>query len=190
MHRNRAHQGAATSRICDAARLVLRRCSDHSCARVAVRCALMLAPRSGKFASLEPAHVVGENLRVIERERSRRIARIAERGVLRVIGAPRRPRCARDVDHRDRLAARIPIRPRIHAKQRAKLDLERYLLARLAHCGLLDGLAKIDEAAGNRPAQREILTLDQNYFVANLGDYVGGYRRTFRAWHDAILTWR
>src|SRR5580704_11177140 len=104
--------------------------------------------------------------------------------------AARRSRCAPDVYHRDRLAARIPIRPRIHAKQRAKLDLERDLLARLAHRSLLDGLAKIDEAAGNRPAQRKILTLDQNDFVANLGDYVGGYRRTLRAWHDAILTWR
>ena len=97
---------------------------------------------------------------------------------------------ARDVYHGDRLAARIAIGPRVHTQQRAQLDLERDLLARLAHGGLLDSLAKIDEAAGNCPPQRKILALDQNDFVADLGNYIGSYRRAFGPWHDAILTWR
>ena len=53
-----------------------------------------------------------------------------------------------------------------------------------------DSLAKIDEAAGDCPSRRKIVALDQNDLVADLGNYVGGYRRTFRPWHDAILTWR
>src|SRR5277367_5317780 len=78
----------------------------------------------------------------------------------------------------------------LEVELRALLDLERDFLARLAHRRILDRLAEIDEAAGNRPAQWKITPFDQNDFVANLCDYVGGYRRTFRPWHDAILTWR
>ena len=46
---------------------------------------------------------------------------------------------------------------RVDADERAELDLDLELLARLAPRGVLDGLAELDEAAGERPATRALV---------------------------------
>src|SRR5258708_5348898 len=103
---------------------------------------------------------------MIERQRRRRRARIEEPHRLRVVGGTRLSTRTRDVYDSYRLSARIAIGPRIDAEQCANFDIKRNFLARLANRRLFDGLAEINEAAGNRPPVRKILALDKNHLVA------------------------
>ena len=59
--------------------------------------------------------------------------------------------CREDDQHRARVGARVD------ADEAAELDLHLELLARLAHGGVLDGLAELDVAARERPAPRALV---------------------------------
>src|SRR6185437_11856324 len=83
--------------------------------------------------------------------------------------------------------ARIAIGSRIDAKHRAQLDVERSLLPRLTHRGVLDGFSDVNEAARYRPSKWKILAFDQDDAVADFGDHVGGDQRAYWTRHHAIL---
>ena len=125
---------------------------------------------------------------MIERERRRRLVGRKESNFLGIVLRLRRTPAATDVNHRDRLSARIPIRSRIDSEQRPQLHIERSLFERLAYCRLLDGLAEINEASRDGPSIRDILAFDQRYTVSDFGDYVGGNWRSHWTRHAAILT--
>src|SRR5262249_48962123 len=70
---------------------------------------LHLPPWRGILAGLDEARVVAQDLHVIECERRRRMARVEEREILRIVSGNRRARRSRDVHRRDGLPTRIAI---------------------------------------------------------------------------------
>src|SRR5262249_23297155 len=103
-------------------------------------------------------------------------------------GGSRSSARAGNIDRGDGLAARVTPGSRVDPEQGTQGDLERGFFQRLADRRLLYGLAEIDETTGNRPAERKILALDQNDFVANLHDRVGRNWRAFGLGHSATLS--
>src|SRR5579862_1038737 len=148
---------------------------------------LSALPWRGMLACFEEVHIVAQNFRVIECQGRRRIARIEESTIFRIIGRYRGAARPSDVHGGDGLAAWVAIRPRINPQQCAQLDVERDFFLRLADGGLLDRLAKIDKAAGNRPSFGKIFALDQNDLIANFGDHIGGDGGTYWTRHLSSL---
>ena len=99
---------------------------------------------------------------MIERQRPAPVAGVGDDGPPGVVGAPGPPRGPGQEDRRDGVEARVPGRVRVGAELADKLDVERGLLAGLAHGGGLERLAVFDEAAGQRPAGRRVPALDEH----------------------------
>src|SRR5271169_4096523 len=156
-----------------------------SCAR---KRASLAAPGCGQLAGTDEAQVIGKNFGVVKRERRRRRIGREQSDSLGVVGGTRLAMRSSDVHHRDGLAARIAVRTRVDAEQRAQLDLERGLLAQLADGGVLDLLADVDEAAGKRPSEGKVAPLDQHDIVSDFGDHVSRDRRAYWLGHAWRLT--
>src|SRR5216684_2324235 len=77
------------------------------------------APRRRKFAGPNESHVVGEYLRMVEGQRLWRFVRHEKPGRFRIVARMRRPTPAPDVHDCHGMAARVAVRPRIDAQQRA-----------------------------------------------------------------------
>ncbi|GEM_PF-2488667 len=99
---------------------------------------------------------------MIEGQRPAPVAGVGDDGPPGVVGAPGPSLGPGQEDRRDGVAARVPGRVRVGAELADELDVERGLLAGLAHGGGLERLAVIDEAAGQRPAGRRVPALDEH----------------------------
>jgi hypothetical protein len=137
-----------------------------------LRCPLLAPPR-GKFTGPEEEQIIVKNFSVVKGEWHGRLGGCEESDLFGVVARTRDPAGASYVNHRGGLSARIPIWSRIHSEQHPQLDLERSLLQRLAHSGVLDGFADIDEAPRKRPPKRKILALDKYDPIANFGSACG-----------------
>ena len=96
---------------------------------------------------------------MVEDER-RRVRRVGHDDGSRVVAGDRLARGRRDVDDRDRMAARVARRVGIDAQHLAELHVEAGFLARLAHRRMLDRLADVHEAARQGMARRRMAAAD------------------------------
>ena len=99
---------------------------------------------------------------MVEGERPRPVAGVEDdrpAGVVRAPGFACRPS---HEDRRDRVEARVARRVRVSAHLAEELDVERGLFAGLAAGGRFERLAVLDEPAGQGPAGRRVLALDED----------------------------
>jgi hypothetical protein len=99
---------------------------------------------------------------MVEGQSKAPVAGIDDRRGPGVVAGLRRACGPGDEDRRDGVEARVPPGVGIGEKLAEELDLERCLLAGLADRGRLERLAVVDEAAGEGPAGRRALALDQD----------------------------
>src|SRR6516162_6393083 len=121
---------------------------------------------------------------MIEGEWRRRSSGIEETDLLCIIRRYGIATPATDINDRHGLPAGVAVRPGIDSKKSAQFHFERDLFARFTHRRLLDGLAEVDETAGNCPSERKILSLDEHDLVANLDDHIGRKRWTHGTSHS------
>jgi len=125
---------------------------------------------------------------MIERERRRERIWRKQPDTLRIVRGDRGTRGTSDIHSGYGLSARIAIRARVDPKQRDEFDLQADLLSRFSNGSAFHAFSEINEAAGNGPAERKILSIDQNDAIADLDNYVGGHRRCLRSRHDVKVT--
>lgn len=99
---------------------------------------------------------------MIEGQRPAAVAGIGDDGRPGVVAAPGPARGPGQEDRRDGVEARVPGRVRVGPELAEELDIERGLFAGLPDGGRLERLAVVDEAAGQRPAGRRVLPLDED----------------------------
>lgn len=99
---------------------------------------------------------------MVEGERERPVAGIGDDGRPGIVGPPGPARRPGQEDRRDRVEARVARRVGVGAELADELDLERGLLAGFPDGRRFERFAVVDEAAGQGPAGRRVLSLDED----------------------------
>ena len=119
---------------------------------------------------------------MIEREGQAPVAGIEDDGRSGVVGAPRKAHRPGQEDRRNGMEPGVPRRIGIGAQLAEEFDIERGLFAGLPDSRRLERFAILDEAAGQGPAGRGVLPLDEDdtaapLAVGDLDDDVDGRER-------------
>jgi hypothetical protein len=146
------------------------------------------APWRRILAGPQEMTIIGKNFRMIKGEWRRRSGGIEQADILRIIGCYRTAAGEPDINDRHGLPAGVTVRPGIHPEKSAQFHFERDLFAGFTHRRLLNGLTEVNETAGNCPSERKVLSLDKHDPGANLDNYIGSKRWTYRTRHSYRLT--
>src|SRR5215471_8307232 len=131
------------------------------------------APWRWILAGTQEMTIIGKDLHMIKGEWRRRSGGIEQADILRIIGRYGTAAGEPDINDRHGLPTGVAVRPGIYSKKSAQFYFERNLFAGFTHSRLLNGLAEVNETAGNCPSERKILSLDEHDLSANLDNYIG-----------------